>query len=273
MVHEQFQRIERMIGGDGLGRLQRAHVAVIGLGAVGSYAAEALARAGIGRLRLVDFDEIRTSNINRQLYALHSTVGQFKVDVARQRIADINPACQIEALRAFVHIDTMQSVVAGPPDVVIDAIDSFTPKLELISALAQRQIPFISSMGAALRTDPTCIRLGPIREIHHCPLAAKIRKKLRRRGIPLEFPCVYSTEPVEHLPEAAVDRDPGGEPNLLARGRPRRTLGSLPTLTGIFGLTAANAALAMLLPDGPIASSKPAHPSRTNRAIAADSPA
>jgi tRNA threonylcarbamoyladenosine dehydratase len=261
--NEQFSRIERMIGADGLARLQACHVAVIGLGAVGSYAVEALARAGIGRLRLVDFDQVRPSNINRQLYALHSTLGQAKAQIARLRVGDINPACRVESMSLFVHRDTLDPVLAGPPDLVIDAIDSLAPKIELLTALVSRGIPIVSAMGAALRTDPAGVRVGPLSEIHHCPLAGKVRKKLRTRSIATDFPCVYSIEPVDLLPSSARGHDETAEEDFPQRGRKRSVLGSLPTLTGIFGLTAANTALRLLLKD--LFPTQGKHPDRSDQ--------
>jgi len=250
MSDEQYSRILRMIGPDGLARLRASRVAVIGLGAVGSYAVEALARAGVGILRLVDFDEIRASNINRQLYAMHSTVGLAKSQAAHRRVLDINPCCQIEPMRVFVHSDTMAEVLSGPPDLVIDAIDSLGPKVELLASVCERGIPVVSSMGAALRTDPTMVRVGPLSEVHHCRLAIKVRIKLRTRCISTEFSCVYSIEPVELLPETVrISQEDPAEEESMERGRKRAPLGSLPTLTGIFGLTAANTALKMLLKD------------------------
>jgi len=246
MPKEQFQRIELLIGEHGLARLQAAHVAVIGLGAVGSYATEALARAGVGRLRLVDFDVVAESNINRQLYALHSTVGQPKAELARARVLDLNPDCQVEALRVFVHADTLEQVLEGPPDLVIDAIDSYNPKLELLTALSLRQIPAVSSMGAALRSDTTLIRLGRVDETRICPLARQLRKGLRQRGIASDIPCVYSEELVDTSNIQEPDED---EERVVDRGRRRRAMGSLPTMTGIFGLTVANVALKILLGD------------------------
>jgi tRNA A37 threonylcarbamoyladenosine dehydratase len=246
---QRFSRIARMIGEQGLNRLKASHVTIIGLGAVGSYAVESLARAGVGKLRLVDFDEIQTSNINRQLYALESTLGMPKCEAARRRVLEINPRCQVEAMNLFVHKETMDQVLAGPPDLVIDAIDSLTPKVELLANLVQRNIPMISSMGAALRTDPTQVRIGPLSQTRQCPLARKVRKGLMRRGISTDFPCVYSVEPLTDFPFNAIAIAPEDESDdpFLDRGRKRRTLGSLPTLTGIFGLTAANTALQMLL--------------------------
>ncbi|MCL2701442.1 MAG: tRNA threonylcarbamoyladenosine dehydratase [Phycisphaerae bacterium] len=245
-MESQFSRLERMIGTAGLARLRRARVVVAGLGAVGGYAVEALARFGVGRLRVVDFDRVRPSNLNRQLLALHSTVGQSKAQLAAARARDINPACDVEPLELFIHADTMDQVLAGDVDLVIDAIDSFSPKLELLAAVLTKNLPAISCMGAALRTDPTAVRVGPLEHTIHCPLARRMRKALRKRNLPLSLPCVHSIEPVDHLPPAAgVDGDDDQE--TYTRGRLRRSLGSLPTLTGIFGLTLANEAVRMLL--------------------------
>ncbi len=236
----QFQRIELLIGRDGLATLQRSFVVVIGLGAVGSYAVEALARAGIGKLRLVDHDAVSPSNINRQLFALWNTVGRMKSDVAKERVLAINPACDVDAQETFVHRETLNDVLDGSPDFVIDAIDSLNPKIELLHALTQRNQAAVSSMGAALRTDPTRIRIGRLDEITHCPLAAMLRKKLRKKGILPTVPCVYSTEPAHPFRETALLPPEFTEQSELRRGRKRVSLGSLPTLTGIFGLTAAN---------------------------------
>lgn len=240
---ERFQRLERQIGGDKLRRLRESLVTVAGLGAVGSYAVEGLARAGVGRLRLVDFDIVKPSNINRQLYALDSTVGQPKAELAGQRVRDINPDCAVEALRCFIHRETMEAVLGGPPDLLIDAIDSLAPKVELLAAASQRGIPIISSMGAARRQDATLIRTGPLAQAQACPLARVVRKRLRRLGVAVDFTCVYSLER-----PAALPRNEGEpEPDFLERGRRRQPLGSLPTITGIYGLMAAHEALRRLL--------------------------
>jgi tRNA A37 threonylcarbamoyladenosine dehydratase len=236
-----------MVGAEGLQRLHSAHVAVVGLGAVGSYATEALARAGVGRLRLVDFDVVHPSNINRQLYALESTLDRPKTEVAEARVRDINPACEVEALRVFVHSDTLGQVLAGPPDIVIDAIDSLGPKLELIATAITQGVPVISSMGAACRTDPTRVRTGLLTEVTMCPLARRVRKGLRRRELATDVPCVFSDEPVSPRFLAPPVADAAVADEQLERGRKRRVLGSLPTLTGIFGLTVANLALEILL--------------------------
>lgn len=159
MVNDQFTRLRLLVGDEGMQKLQNAFVIVAGLGAVGSYAVEALARAGIGRLRLIDSDTVSLSNLNRQLFALHSTIGRPKTEIAALRVRDINPACQTELHQKFINADSIPELFSGKPDFVIDAIDSLNPKTDLIAYLYENKIPFISSMGAALRTDP---RLSPL---------------------------------------------------------------------------------------------------------------
>ena len=160
MIPEQFQRIALLLGEEAVARLAAARVAVIGLGAVGSYATEALARAGVGHLRLVDFDTVRPSNLNRQLLALHSTIGRKKIDLAAARVRDINPACDVQSLDLFLHVETIPQALQPPLDLVIDAIDSFRPKVELLAACQNSNIRVLSSMGAARRTDPLAVRIA-----------------------------------------------------------------------------------------------------------------
>lgn len=238
-----------MVGDQGLDRLRGAFAVVVGLGAVGGYATEALARGGVGRLRLVDFDRIRPSNVNRQLLALESTLGLPKAQAARTRVLEINPDCRVEALELFAAPETLEAILCGPPDLVIDAIDSLRPKVELLAACIQRGIPVISSMGAALRTDPTRIRCGPLSATRYCPLARRVRKALRAKGLEPGIACIYSDEPTHARfvlpPEESGESDGDGSEG----GTGRRVLGSLPTLTGIFGLFAANEALRLLLGD------------------------
>jgi tRNA A37 threonylcarbamoyladenosine dehydratase len=247
MVDDRFSRIRQMIGEDGFKRLRDARVAVIGLGAVGSYATEALARAGVGYLRLVDFDCVRPSNINRQLFALDSTVGLPKTEAARQRVIDINPECRVETMDLFIDAETASTALAAPLDLVIDAIDSFGPKVELLCRALGHRVGLISAMGAALRTDPSQVKVGPLDKVHHCPLAKRVRKELRRRGFRLDLCCVYSTEAVGDLRRSAISFDRPDDDETVRRGRKRSVLGSLPTLTGIFGLVAANTAIKWLL--------------------------
>ncbi len=247
MLDERFVRIRQLIGSRALRKLADSRVVIVGLGAVGSYATEALARAGIGHLRLADFDVVRHSNINRQLFALESTLGLPKAEIARRRVLDINPACEVDSLQLFVDALSVDSVLGGAVNLVIDAIDSVGPKIELLAQAAARGMTVVSCMGAALRTDPGQVRVGCLADMHHCPLGRRVRKELRKRGVSLNLCCVYSTEPVARLRKTAITFDRADEEESLRRGRRRSVLGSLPTLTGIFGLTAANTALKLLL--------------------------
>ncbi len=237
-MHPYFGRTELLIGEVGLRALMAARIAIFGLGGVGSYAAEALARSGVGYLRIVDFDIIGASNFNRQLYALHSTIGQQKVDVATARLQDINAELNVEGHVAFFHSDSVEVLLAAPLDFVIDAIDSLGPKCELLAQCVSRGIPVISAMGAAARTDPTALRLGTVWETDACPLARKVRRTLRKKGITADIPAIYSNEPpygtfsAEEVGESAED--------FFRRGRPRRILPSMAMLPGIIGLMAAN---------------------------------
>ncbi|MBU4459287.1 MAG: tRNA threonylcarbamoyladenosine dehydratase [Verrucomicrobia bacterium] len=235
----RFARTEMLLGAEGLARLRDARVLVAGLGAVGSYAVEGLARAGIGHLRLVDFDIVQPSNINRQLFALESTLGRPKVEVAAARILDINPGCDVDARRTFIDAATAPDLLAGGVDAVIDAIDSLGPKVALLRAAHQAGVWTVSCMGAATRTDPMAVRIGDLASTERCPLARFVRKRLRRDGIVSGIRCVYSLEPPP--PPAPFDADPEPvAPGLEhRRGRKRRPLGSLSTLTGMFGLSAA----------------------------------
>jgi len=242
----QFQRTSQLLGQEAFERIRQSFVVVVGLGAVGGQAAEALVRAGVGRLRLVDHDTVRESNLNRQIFATWDSLGQKKAAVAEKRIRSISPDCQVEALDTFVHRDTLDQILAGDPDVVIDAIDSMNPKVELLTELICRKQTAISSMGAALRLDPAKIRVGDLAEVTHCPLAAILRKQLRNRQVEPHIPCVYSNEETRLLHHEAVFPPDETEVHLQEKGRRRFSLGSLPTITGIFGLTAAHWVLMQL---------------------------
>lgn len=232
---------ELLIGKEKLRRIRAGFVTVIGLGAVGSYAAEALARIGVGRLRLVDFDSIKMTNFNRNILTLESTLGMPKVAAARARIAGINPSCRIEAIELFAASDTFGEIFKEKPDLVIDAIDALTPKIQLLTYCHANGIPVFSSMGAATRTETSSVKVGDLFKSHGCPLAREIRRRLRRNGIQRGIFCVYSTESARKIPKIAND-----EENDYQRGRKRNKLGSLPTIPGIFGLTLAHHAAAHL---------------------------
>ncbi len=236
---ERFTRTQRILGAEKFNLLQNASVTIVGLGAVGGYATEGLARAGVGTLRLVDFDTIQLSNINRQILALESSLGQSKVEVALKRIKLINPECKVEALQIFAAEETLDTILLPKPDVLIDAIDSLNPKIQLLAGAHARNIVTFSSMGAALRTDPSKIQSDDIMRSNHCPLAKHVRNRLRRLGIEGGIQCVYSTERVDfsyELPENQMATANSYED----RGRKRNVLGSLPTVTAIFGMILAN---------------------------------
>jgi tRNA threonylcarbamoyladenosine dehydratase len=240
---ERFSRIQSFLGEEGFQLLQQSFITIVGIGAVGGHVTEGLARAGIGRLRLVDFDTIQPSNINRQIMALETTLGRPKVEVARERVLAINPQCRVEALHLFAGDESLEQILTPPPDILIDAIDSLNPKVQLLTAAHTRHIPTISSMGAALRSDPTQIQIADIRKTKNCPLARRLRQRLRRAEIEEGITCVFSTEPVTYHYQEPDELTPGQDNSELNRGRQRRTLGSLPTLTGIFGLIIANSAI------------------------------
>ncbi|MFT5701325.1 MAG: tRNA A37 threonylcarbamoyladenosine dehydratase [Desulforhopalus sp.] len=243
---DRFRRTEQLLGREVFQKLQSKRVTVVGLGAVGGYALEGLARAGVQHLRIVDYDTIQTSNINRQIIAMESTIGRSKAEVLQERLRDINPNCTVEALQIFAAEETLEEILSPKPDLLIDAIDSLNPKTQLLHGAYVREIPTISSMGAALRTDPSFIRTGDIFDTSNCPLARHIRKRLRRREVGRGINCVYSTEKVIFDYTPPEEDTTVGETPFSDRGRARNILGSLPTITGIFGLTIANLAIFQL---------------------------
>lgn len=240
-MEDRLSRTRLLLGDEAMEKLARSTVMVVGCGAVGGFAIEALARSGVGKLILVDFDVVKESNINRQIFALHSTLYQEKAVVARNRIRDISPDIKVEILPVLVNADTIDEVLSRRVDFVIDAIDTLNPKTILIEQLMTRGIPFISSMGAALKTDATKIAIVPMKKTIHCPLAFFVRKRLRRRGVDLTFPVVYSCEDVSQKLHLEMPDAPENE-----TGRVRHNMGSLPTITGIFGLLCANYAIEYL---------------------------
>ncbi|MBS2773011.1 tRNA threonylcarbamoyladenosine dehydratase [Anoxybacillus rupiensis] len=193
MLH-QFSRNELAIGKDGLETLKKATVAILGIGGVGSFAAEALARSGVGRLVLVDKDDVDITNINRQIHALLSTVGRPKVDLMKERIADINPECEVIALKMFYTEETYEQFFSYGLDFVIDASDTITYKIHLMKECLKRNVRIISSMGAANKMDPTRFRIADISKTHTDPIAKVIRTKLRKEGIRKGIPVVFSDE-------------------------------------------------------------------------------
>lgn len=204
----QYSRTELVFGKDGVEKLKSKTVAVLGAGGVGSFAMEALARTGIGRLILVDKDVVDVTNINRQIPALHTTIGRPKVDVMKERIADINPNCDVIAMQVFFLEDTKEQLFAYPLDYVVDAIDILTAKIMLIRECVRREIPIVSSMGAANKIDPTRFRLVDISQTRIDPIAKLLRRELRKLGISSGVKTVCSTErprtPLEEVRQQIV---------------------------------------------------------------------
>ena len=224
-IPQRLMRTGLLLGEEGVRNLQRSSVMIVGVGAVGGYALEAVARAGIGHIIVADFDSFDESNINRQILALSSTVGRKKVEVAAERIKEINPECKVEIKDIFVDEKTLPELLNNKVDMVIDAIDSLSSKCCLIEELCRRKQAFISSMGAALRTDPSRIKLSTLDKTQNCGLAKMLRQNLRRREVDIKkIKCVYSDESAVKTAQVNVSH----------------VLGSLPTITAIFGLTIAN---------------------------------
>lgn len=193
MLH-QFSRNELAIGSEGLHILKKSTVAILGIGGVGSFSAEALARSGVGRLVLVDKDDVDITNVNRQIHALLSTVGKPKVDLMKERIADINPDCEVIALKMFYTEETYETFFNQGIDFVVDASDTISYKIHLMKECLRRNIPIISSMGVANKLDPTRLRIADISKTSYDPLAKVIRTKLRKEGIHKGINVVFSDE-------------------------------------------------------------------------------
>lgn len=190
----QFSRTQLLFGPEAMEKLRHSRIAVFGIGGVGGYAVEALARSGVGTLDLIDDDRVCLTNLNRQLHATRRTVGQYKVDAAKDRVADINPDCLVNIYKTFYMPDTKDQFDFSAYDYVIDAIDTVTGKLVLVEAAKAANTPVICSMGAGNKTDPTAFRVADIYETSVCPLARVMRTECRRRGIQ-HLKVVYSTEP------------------------------------------------------------------------------
>ncbi|MBQ5669866.1 MAG: tRNA threonylcarbamoyladenosine dehydratase [Tidjanibacter sp.] len=191
------ERTELLLGEEKLNILRNAHVLVVGLGGVGAYAAEMIARAGVGRMTIADADVVGESNINRQLLALTSTIGRNKSEVMAERLLDINPQIDLTVIAEYIRDEkTYELLDAARYDYVVDCIDTLSPKVNLIAASLERGYPVVSSMGAGAKTNPTLIEVKDIGKSHHCPLAHMLRKRLHKLGIRSGFWAVFSPEPV-----------------------------------------------------------------------------
>jgi tRNA A37 threonylcarbamoyladenosine dehydratase len=238
-----FARTEQLLGVEGLRKLAEARVAVFGLGGVGSFVVEALARAGVGHLRLVDYDCTNATNINRQLFALHSTLGQPKVALAAARVLDINPACQVEARQEFINAESLPGLLEPQLDLAVDAIDSLSSKVLLLEACVAKGLPVVSSMGAGGRLDGGQVLCGDLEETRICPLARVVRQRLHRRQIRSGIRCVYSLEPARNT----LPHDPQDVGEHVGAGRPRTPIGTISYMPALFGLRVAQEVLELLL--------------------------
>lgn len=195
MENEWLQRAELLVKTEGLKKLKNANILIVGLGGVGSFAAEFLVRAGVGNLTIVDGDTVDITNINRQVPALHSTIGKPKVEVVAERILDINPNINLKKINEFLVPERMVEILSLEKfDYVLDCIDSLSPKLSLIIACKRKKIKLVSAMGAGGKSDPSKVMVRDISKTNNCFLAKQIRKKLKKENIHKGFRCVFSTE-------------------------------------------------------------------------------
>ncbi len=242
-MHDIHERTRILIGEAGLARLRRATVLVAGLGGVGGAAVEACARAGIGRIALVDHDRIAASNLNRQLITTQANIGRAKAEVAVERIRSIDPGLDIRAHDGFLHPDNAEAILRDiAPDIVLDCIDSVICKAHLVAACQRLGIAVASSLGAGGRTNPALARIARLRDTHTCGLARALRGRLRKIGASLDYPVVFSTEPARGaLPHKAP-----------AEGaRPRATNGTISYMPNLFGFMLAGHMIDRLLMQAP----------------------
>lgn len=233
MAH-QFSRIELMFGREAFSIFQNSTVAILGVGGVGSFTVEALARTGIGRLVLLDKDCVDITNINRQIHSNLETVGQSKVEVMKKRIAAINPECEVIPLQIFYREDTAEQLFAYPLDYVADAMDTVSAKLHLITECRERNIPIISSMGAANKIDPTKFKVADLFQTSYDPIAKILRRELRKKGITKGVPVVYSTETPIKIHEEVLE-DVVADPDSPIRKvtHPPASNGFVPSVAGL----------------------------------------
>lgn len=226
MSYNWNTRTELLLGADRMEYLSHCHVLIVGLGGVGAYAAEQICRAGIGHLTIVDADTVNESNINRQLPALHSTLGKPKAEVVGQRLLDINPRLKLTVLNEFLRDERTEEVLSAQKfDFIVDAIDSLSPKVFLLYYAHRHEIPIISSMGAGAKIDPTQIKIADISKSFNCALAKAVRKRLRAMGLNKGIPVVFSTEIAN--PEAIIE--------VTNEQCKRSTAGTVSYMPAIFG--------------------------------------
>lgn len=242
-MDDRFLRIERLLSKESLDRLKSSRVAVVGLGAVGGNAVEALARSGVGHISIMDFDRVSITNINRQIIALESTIDESKVSVMASRLKDINPDICIKRIDERLTDENHDLLFEGA-DLVLDCIDSLDSKISLLTDAYFRKIPIVSSMGAALRKNPFLIKRADIFDTYGCPLARRIREGLRKNHVGRGIECIFSPEKVNFN---YVDPELDDKAEEDDKGHKRRVLGSMVTITSVFGEYMAHTALEILL--------------------------
>lgn len=234
---EWLERTALLIGSEEVERLSQKHVLVVGLGGVGAYAAEQIVRAGVGELTIADGDSIHITNLNRQLPALHSTLGQSKVECLAQRFLDINPKLTLHVVNRYLRPEDMPALLEPRFNHVVDAIDTLAPKISLIVNTLQRGYPLVSSMGSGAKLDPSLVRIADIAQSHTCPLARMLRKRLHQQGVTTGFQVVFSSEAVPPTSlEPCIN-----EPNK------KTTVGTMSYMPPLFGCMAASVVIRDLL--------------------------
>lgn len=237
MAEKWLERTSLLLGDEKLERLRNANVLVVGLGGVGAYAAEMIARAGVGRMTIADADVVSESNINRQLIALHSTVNRPKTEVMAERLRDINPKIELTVVSRFIKDDETDALLDSDNfDYVVDAIDTLSPKLALIKGALDRHIPLVSSMGAGAKTDPAKMEICDIAKTHHCPLAHMLRKRLHKIGVRKGFTAVFSPEPVRE-----------GAMILCEEQNKKSNMGTISYIPAVFGIGCASVVIRGLI--------------------------
>ena len=225
-----LERSELLFGKIVLDELKRANVLVVGIGGVGAYAAEMLVRSGVGKITIADSDTVSVTNINRQLIALHSTIGQLKTEVLAKRLMDINPKLSLRVVPEYIKDEKTDEILDSEKyDYVVDAIDTLSPKLALIKGCLDRKIPIVSSMGAGAKLDPTKMEICDISKTHHCPLAHMLRKRLHKIGIRKGFKAVFSAEPPKE-----------GAMILCEEQNKKSNVGTISYLPALFGIGCAS---------------------------------
>ena len=236
MDNNWLERTELLLGKETIARLAHKHVLVVGLGGVGAYAAEMIARAGVGRMTIVDGDTVSISNINRQLPALHSQVGRPKTEVMAERLRDINPKIELTVINEFIKDERMVQLLDNKYDYVVDAIDTLSPKVFLICHSVRLGLKIISSMGSGGKTDPAKLQIADISKTYNCKLARAVRKRLHRKGIDKGVTVVFSTELTDNAAVVEVDDEENK----------KSTVGTISYMPALFGIYCASKVIADL---------------------------